>query len=411
MYKSNKEINDKNQIFISLFFSALALWVALANYFDMLPGDYLTIALCNKVLPVVVIALLISITSFFLNDLFKFLQFIIITLVAVLALYYNDIGDTEFAIFMGFGIVSGLCYGFIGEKKSFLKPNKYFYIYLSFYVFVFVLKCLTENKQILFKIDALIVTGACLYIMYRFISPRFIMIQNQVEKKEAEIIEKNNNIKKIQPFADTGEVFADTMHSLKNIICGIKMNMQISETDIETMENIKKGIDKINDLSTYVTKYIKYKKNDDFKIESVKNIIETAIYILDAKNYYNTEINTISDCLADINPQETLNTFTNILKNSMENINNQNKRSIIIDLYKIRSELTVKISDNGSGIKDCFNCSKNCNNCTNFEIGKSDKFNGTGFGMVQIKKYCNKYNYNLKIKSSKIGTKTIITMR
>jgi signal transduction histidine kinase len=223
-------------------------------------------------------------------------------------------------------------------------------------------------------------------------------------------------------FAKIGMMLNNTVHNFNNkIVTYLSCEYIISTTlkkykdtiepeDYEKLtiacEMLSKTSSDMISMISDMRDVIKSKSNKELQNFEVNNAIEQVIK--EYKLSYNAKKLDISfeksknPLIISDSAIKFIQVLENIIKNGIESSLNP---QIKIKVTQQGNSAVIIVSDNGHGIPFCKKCNKqNCLVCTNFEIGKTTKKEGSGTGMVYVQSALKEMNADLKIESSSDGT-------
>lgn len=230
-------------------------------------------------------------------------------------------------------------------------------------------------------------------------------------------------------FAKIGMMLNNTVHNFNNkIVTYLSCEYIISTTlkkykdviepeDYEkltmTCEMISRTSSDMISMISDMRDVIKSKSNKELQNFEVNNAIEQVI-----KEYelsYNSKKLDISleksktPLIISDSSIKFIQVLENIIKNGIESSQNP---VIKIKVIQQDNSAVIVVSDNGHGIPFCQKCNKrDCLVCTNFEIGKTTKKEGSGTGMIYVQSTLKEMNADLKIDSSPHGTDVTIILK
>ncbi len=226
--------------------------------------------------------------------------------------------------------------------------------------------------------------------------------ENIIELKKELFEEKQYNIQKNNIY-NLGKTSAMIIHEVKNSLIGIIgiFNKLRKYTDNSDKSNkysniISKELDRIYNFLLDINKYSKsrsiaekslFNLNDTIKnsIDMVRNLNETITFkinVTDNAEYAYGESSQIEQVI------------TNLLKNSIEAIDNKQNGVIILNAEKNDSYLTITIEDNAGGIDE-----KHIKDI--FKPFYTTKNYGTGLGLSIVSEIINEHNGTINVENIK----------
>lgn len=234
---------------------------------------------------------------------------------------------------------------------------------------------------------------------YTIFSFRDIETIKQIERKRIADLKKLSTI---------GESVAAIVHDLKNPLTGligylellkIKENKEDFIPKMEgALERIRTTLEDILCLTGEEEELIL-----DREFEDIREIVVDVVRLLNIEEITHIDIKGKSVVYIDRNKFH--NVIWNLVKNANESLNDEDEEAdeIEIKVYKSLKNLIIEIKDNGKGIPD-----EHKNQL--FKAGKTfGKHNGTGFGLVNVKKIVEAHGGTIDFESEiGLGTKFFI---
>jgi two-component system, NtrC family, sensor kinase len=222
------------------------------------------------------------------------------------------------------------------------------------------------------------------------------------------------------------ELSAGIIHNINNHIAFILTSSFILKKHLEeeyaknpSNEKYLKISDKLNTHATMVTKIIKsikilaYPNTQASKKENIRviSILQSSIDLLEdifKTNLIKCDINCAEDIDILCYPEQVIQIFINLIKNSCESISSQNleERWININITKVKNDVEISFTDSGTGI------SKEIipQLMQPFYTTKNRK-NGIGLGLSICKKFMELHDGTLSFDESSKNTRFILSFK
>lgn len=229
-----------------------------------------------------------------------------------------------------------------------------------------------------------------------------------------------------RPFVVFGKNTAGLIHDFKNDLALIMTTQSTIALKLERglevqpqdLDGIRRGLELLNERIERV-KYVT-SAHEDASAEQIDlyTLVERTIYPFqlteEVKKYVSFHLS-YEDPRPVIHARRyiVLQVIENLVRNSCEAIIDQAIAGRIdIRVSRTATEARVIIQDTGPGISFCFDCKKpNCMDCNVFEIGKTTKPSGSGFGMTNVIQAMRQLDGGIHIESqSDQGTRVEISI-
>ena len=204
------------------------------------------------------------------------------------------------------------------------------------------------------------------------------------------------------------KILAQIAHEIRNPLGGIELLTNLisekTEKDSDNYEYTQTILKEINELKKLINSYLNYSKPSKpvFEKVDINAVVEESVLLLksEAANNQIEIVNKIKNDSIKFDRTHLKNVLVNLIKNSIESINNTG--NVTIKSYSENNTKYITISDDGKGIPN-----ENLNKV--FEPFFTTKSDGTGLGLATSKKYCEDNNAKLYIEQNGKGCKFIIS--
>lgn len=211
------------------------------------------------------------------------------------------------------------------------------------------------------------------------------------------------------------EMAKQVAHEIKNPLTPMKLSIQYllhsyNENDENNKDRIRslsntliEQIDTLSDIATAFSDFAKMPKSVE-EYHDIRAVIKSVIDLFsDQKDVY-IEFNYEEEQLVNIDKNQWIRVFNNLIKNSIQATTEGNKTEIKIKLQRSGNSLKITFSDNGKGIPEDM---KDKIFTPNF----TTKSNGTGLGLAMVKSIVNNSGGEIHFASTpNIGTDFYITI-
>ncbi|MBP1631291.1 MAG: hypothetical protein H6Q15_2184 [Bacteroidetes bacterium] len=211
------------------------------------------------------------------------------------------------------------------------------------------------------------------------------------------------------------ELAKQVAHDIKNPLTPMKLSIQqlqrLQKTDIakfhERFEYIAPAlVEQINTLSDIASEFSDYSKtrNSTNQIANINECIKSAIDVYLSNDDYEIILKNDSrnNYYVLCDKQQLIRIFNNLIKNSIQALDNRNNGIVEINIKEINNECIISISDNGIGI-----AKENYNKI--FSSKFTTKIDGTGIGLSIVKGILESIGGKIYF-DSKVGSGTIFTI-
>ena len=190
-------------------------------------------------------------------------------------------------------------------------------------------------------------------------------LEEMVEKKTGELIQKENILNQQSKMAAMGEMIENIAHQWRqplSVITTVASSLKLKKeygvlNDSEYEEELSHIIETANYLSNTIDDFRYYFSPDrDKNLFNTKSLINRCIKIanMDFLNKHIKIVKNIEELTVYSYENELLQVIMNILNNAKDElikIENKENRFIFIDVYKNQNSLIIKIKDSAGGIK------------------------------------------------------------
>jgi signal transduction histidine kinase len=225
------------------------------------------------------------------------------------------------------------------------------------------------------------------------------------QKEELELQAKAD-----RPFVEFGKNVGGIVHDFKNDLglfsmFGQLLYMNIGETITE--RQVEEYQDYVRRFSARIERILlitRIARDENPRKTELLSLIRSVLYVFQTNLNFRRVVNFLVEFPDDQGgddsvfietiPLEVVAILENVVRNSCEALVDHygsEPEAISRALLRVQctvqeGEVVVVIEDNGPGIAPCLHCSgSNCLDCDIFEIGKSTKDGGSGFGLVNVR--------------------------
>lgn len=303
----------------------------------------------------------------------------------------------------------------------------------GFYTFL-VVNGSSEYVRIWYPLVAVVILGYIIVMHYYRgivddLNTRFIYSKQALEqtnddlrrmRQKAEMVNLQN-----RPFVVFGKNTAGLVHDFKNDLSLLAATKSLIEMKLERalpiqtsdLDGLVKGIDKLQERIERVRYVTSARDDDGWELIQLGQAVERGLYPFqltpEVKNAIRFVINApIQPVYVMGNRYDLLQIIENVVRNSCEAIlEDSGNGSIEITISQHQAQAILEFSDSGPGIAFCLDCDEpNCLDCHAFEIGKTTKKTGSGFGMRNVVAGTKAMNGSLVIQSNaREGTKMVFS--
>lgn len=237
----------------------------------------------------------------------------------------------------------------------------------------------------------------------------WIYVSNITEKVRldaiAEAVNTMNNF---------GFIFSGIRHELGNPVNSIKTTISVLKNKIDSCskENIIEYIDRaLSDLNRVEgllkdLKSFSMYENPEIKSVSIPDFIDNLLSMVE-RDFAKNRIKIRAIIRPDVesgffDPRALQHVLLNILTNAFDALQGRESPEIVISIFKAAGRIIMRIKDNGAGISE--DQKKHL-----FKPFSTTKMNGTGLGLVIVKKMMSKMNGMVEVES-KENMGTIVTL-
>lgn len=215
------------------------------------------------------------------------------------------------------------------------------------------------------------------------------------------------------------EMAQQVAHEIKNPLTPMKLNIQYLQQAINSnhpdiinltkrvSSSIIEQIDNLNYIASEFSNFAKMPENKTERID-LKAMLENIVLLFSGnKNLKITHLLPPEQVVVFADKSQMLRIFTNIVQNAVEALDTENKMGLVnIELLvnPIAQMVTIKVSDNGSGIPDEVKDRI-------FDPYFTTKSSGTGLGLAMSKKIIDLSGGTIRFESTKdVGTTFFLTI-
>ena len=211
------------------------------------------------------------------------------------------------------------------------------------------------------------------------------------------------------------EMAKQVAHEIKNPLTPMKLGIQYlkksweektPDWDLKFDKFAQTMIEQIESLSRIASEFSDFAKMPKANNENIDlvNLVESAVVIYqDNKQTINLIKHEDKPCFVFADKTQMIRVFNNLLKNSMQAINEMDNGRIDIEIDRSENNIIIKITDNGIGITK--EESENI-----FSPNFTTKTGGMGLGLVMVKSIVESYEGKIRFESEKGKETTFIVV-
>lgn len=239
----------------------------------------------------------------------------------------------------------------------------------------------------------------------------WVFIQDITAKNRLESVAQTVNT-----MENLGYIFSCIRHELGNPINSVKMTLSVlknnldkysPETVKEYIDRIQKEIGRVEYLLKSMKNFNMYERPQPQKVDLVAFMEEFLFLMTDYFQSQGIEVKTLvspGTRWGYIDPRAFQQVMLNLLSNAAESMDGRAEPEIIVYMHKVLDRVWINIADNGCGMSE--EQQKNL-----FKPFYTSKPQGTGLGLVIVKKMLAKMDSTIEIKSfEKAGTLVTISI-
>lgn len=197
------------------------------------------------------------------------------------------------------------------------------------------------------------------------------------------------------------EMAKQVAHEIKNPLTPMRLSVQSfqrkfdpddPEIKLKVEEYSKTLIQQIDTMSSIASAFSNFAKMPAQKSEllNVIEVIDLAIEIFTEP--YIKFVSAEKEIIAEFDRTQLIRVVTNLVKNAIQALKNEDNPQILIDVYIDNNEVVLTVTDNGCGISEAYNEKV-------FEPKFTTKSSGMGLGLPMIKKIIETYGGTIKFTS------------
>ncbi|WP_221439877.1 ATP-binding protein [Spirochaeta isovalerica] len=249
-----------------------------------------------------------------------------------------------------------------------------------------------------------------------------IVFEDDIKRLTLENQKLNTQIEKSRVFVNLGENISGLVHNMNGDLGLMSMAVSMLEEDVEhkAVEFVRKGNKNLQSKIRNILTLAKYSQAETDMEFSINALLYSLLEVFNINKQFRI-VTTNTEFTDEVffygNPSEISQIFENLLKNAYEALveyktamDEQGHKDydpvLTIGIKGQTTESIISFSDNGPGIKACLekDCTGDCSRCDAFKVGRTTKKEGTGLGMVSVLRTLEKYEGNMKIRTSPEGT-------
>lgn len=244
-----------------------------------------------------------------------------------------------------------------------------------------------------------------------FLDDQVIMINQYItEKKRLESIAESVDLMK-----KLGYIFSSIRHEIGNPLNAIKMTMSVLKKNVgkfseeKILEYTDRVLSQINRMEYLLRSFKNFNMYEEINFEEIRlgeflrNFMGLVIDDIRERNI-SLDLEIIpEDLMIQADPRALNQVLLNLISNAVDALQGKENKSIFIFCYKRNGQTAIEIKDNGIGLTDIYK--KNI-----FKPFFTTKTEGTGLGLVIVKKILTRMNGTIEIQSIENEGTTVIVL-
>ena len=339
---------------------------------------------------------------------FRLLHVAIFLIYGLVATFVFEIGNLSGVLFGVFGIILGIQYGML-RKKIMLKISVFIVLYGACTIMsaAFVQKLAFPTG-----VPTIILIIIFLYLFWVVFSEDIKEISTRNDLLELE--RDRNHI-----FVAFGKNIAGVVHNLKSLMMSIDgYNGLILSSDNEELVTVvdlqKKASVRMLEMINNTMYAIRSFQKTDLNYIDINELVLSSVEVLRGNPILRHNLKIMLELGKPIQiqavPIEMMQVIENLVTNAAEAAQETEQYDLFIRTGKFEKWAYIEIEDRGNGIEFCRHCTKNdCMKCKNFAVGKTSKDDGTGIGIMYVRKILEEIGGEIKIEQvTEGGTKVTL---
>lgn len=238
-----------------------------------------------------------------------------------------------------------------------------------------------------------------------------INLEKTVQERTKELKETTLQLIQSEKLSALGELSAGVAHELNQPLNGIKIIAQSITRDLtkgnldesmlkNDLQDIISQVNKMAEIINHMRVFTRNTLDNEFQTVEIESVIRDALKFQEQQliNHGITLKKEFSENLPKLhgNPVRLEQVILNLLSNARDALENKSTRQVTIRTYQNNQNLTIEISDTGSGIPENIKSKIFDPFFTTKEAGK-----GTGLGLSVAKKIVEEHKGKIEIESKK----------
>lgn len=234
-------------------------------------------------------------------------------------------------------------------------------------------------------------------------------LRDTVQRTQAELVEKNKNLRHVEKLALVGQLAAGVAHSVRNPLTSVKLRLFSLERGLNLtprqQEDFAVIADAIRHVDGIVSNFLEFSRRPDLKLERISpsEVVDASLRLLESRlAVFPVKLSIrrpkpLPQVHAD--PEQLREALLNILLNACEAMDYSGELEIEEHLYSDREEglfACIRVRDTGPGISEDLLPEI-------FTPFFSTKEQGTGLGLPIAKGILEEHGGDLKVQSSTAG--------
>jgi len=311
----------------------------------------------------------------------------------VFAIIWNSSQDMTGQVFIVIGVLLASQYNLLRDR-----PVQKIVVIFASVLAAGAVSMLAKREQGLYKAIGNFVGSIGLLLVF------WAIFSEDIRELIAENRNLRTNVESNRSFVEVAQNVTGLVHNFKGITQGLENYSYLLEKTsqetkheklIEYSAKIREGIGALTRRIDNVL--LAVKSRTDLQVHEIdlnrllESIVELFNTIREFKQNLAVKFDFKAPVLMRCNPNECSQMFENVIRNAWEatierkKIETSYAPELCVATAVIEGFARVSFRDNGIGLKECDQCTRyDCSNCAQWQLGRSTKEGGTGFGMVYV---------------------------
>jgi signal transduction histidine kinase len=276
---------------------------------------------------------------------------------------------------------------------------------------------LSDSFQLSRGLNLLVANVVTVLVLYWTFEDEFLRLTR--EHRRLETVYREH-----QPFMEFGRNVTGIVHDFKNDLAlfdtygqflALSQNEPLDASQVDRYRTyvgrLAKRIERITTITQAAQRY-------DDEERDLRVLLESALYVFQSNLSYRRVITfdvslPEEPLIARVPPAPVVSIFENILSNSCEALMEESHRTdpgympdlrISVSTERDDDNVTIRIDDTGPGLPFCRRCgTDNCLYCSSVGLGQTTKEQGSGIGLVTIRRHSETYGIPVHISNRDSG--------